>query len=170
MKAELTVVSEGRFLCVQVTNLGAPAMFSAVVQPGRGTASAAVAKTALWHDSTNTERHLETGQSALIRIAQRDRPPTADEHDDQALRHPEGTQAWRMCFLRPGAAAVERLCPVVRRDGSPELDGIVLTVVSDRQMKVRTVSLEGDVATDELSQRQYRVLDSPRHYHGRPRP
>src|SRR5215210_4503024 len=100
--ARLRVVAEGRFLCVEVTNAGAAASFNGIVQPGRGTASAAMAKPALWQDGTAAERRIETGQSAILRIAQRDRPPAAHENDDRKRVHPEGPQAWRMCYLKQG--------------------------------------------------------------------
>ena len=158
-------------MCVEVTNLGAAAIFSGVIQPGRGTASAALARTALWHDSNDAERRIDTGQSALIRIAQRDRPPADYEDDDRKHVHPEGPQAWRMCFLKKGAGALERVCPVVRRDGSPEHDGVVLTLTADPPLPGRTaiksVELEGPLAIDGDSGEQFRVLDSPRHYHAR---
>jgi hypothetical protein len=170
--ARLRVVADGRFLCVEVTNLGAAATFSGIVQPGRGTASAAVARPALWSDTTESDRRIETGQSASFRIAQRDRPPADHEDDDRKHVHPEGSQAWRMCFLKKGiGAALERICPVVRRDGSPEDDGVVLTVMSDPPLPGRTivksVSLEGALAIDADTGDELRVLDSPRHYHAK---
>jgi len=169
-RALLTVKTDGRYLCVQVTNVGAPDTFSAIVQPGRGTASAALARTALWHDSTDAERHLANGESATIRLAHRDRPPAEHEDDDQAHAHPEGPQAWRMWFLKRGiGAASERVCNVVARDGATEDEGITLTVMCDRLMVVKNLRLEGDVAVDEDSGQQYRVADSSRHYHSKPR-
>ena len=165
----LTVRTDGRFLCVDVTNQGPSESFSAIVQPGRGTASAAIAKTALWHDSTEPDRPLATGESATIRLAHRDHPPTELEDDDRKHVHPEGPQAWRMWFLKRGiGAASERLCGVVRRLGSQEHDGITLTVMCDRKMTVKGLSLDGDVATDADSGEQYRVEDSSRHYHLKP--
>jgi hypothetical protein len=163
-------VTDGRFLCVEVTNLGAPATFSGIVQPGRGTASAAIAKTALWHHHAEAGCRLDTGQSATFRIAQRDRPPASNEDDDRRHAHPEGPRAWRMCYLKPGVgAALERVCPVHRRDGSTELDGVVLTVTSDPPLKGRTavksVSFEGEAAIDPDTNTTLSVEDSPRHYH-----
>lgn len=170
--AELKVVTDGRFLCLQVTNLGAAASFSGLVQPGRGTASAALAKPALWHHATEAECRIETGQSALVRIAQRDRPPSAAEDDDRKHLHPEGPQAWRLCYLRRGiGASLERVCPVSPRVPSLEDDGIVVTVMAEPPLANRTavkrISLHGDVATDLDTNRQFRVLDSPRHYHAK---
>lgn len=66
-RAVLKVLTDGRFLCVEVINHGASATFSGVIQPGRGTASAAVAKPALWHHSTEGECRIDTGQSAIRR-------------------------------------------------------------------------------------------------------
>jgi hypothetical protein len=171
-RAQLTVTTDGRFLCVEVMNLGAAATFSGVVQPGRGTASAAVARPALWSDATVSERIIESGQSATFRVAQRDRPAADHEDDDRKHAHPEGPQAWRMCFLKKGiGAAVERICPVVRRDGSSEHDGVVLTVVSDPPLQgraiVKSISLEGALAIDADTGNEFRVLDSPRHYHAK---
>ena len=170
-RAQLRVFTDGRFLCVEVTNLGTAASFAGIVQPGRGTASAAMAKTALWHHSTDAECRIETGQSATLRIAQRDRPPSAHEDEDRKRVHPEGPQAWRMCFLKRGVGgSLERICAVTRRDGSSEHDdGVVLTVMSDPplhgQTAVVSVSLEGDRAIDLDTSDEFRVLDSPRHYH-----
>ena len=171
-RAQLTVRTDGRFLCVDVTNTGAPATFSGLVQPGRGTASAAVARTALWSDSTAADRRIDTGQSATIRIAQRDRPPADHEDDDRKHVHPEGPQAWRMCFLKKGVgASLERICPVAHRTESTEHDGVVLTVVSDPPLQGRTavksVWLDGAVAADADTGDQFRVVDSPRHYHAK---
>jgi hypothetical protein len=171
-RAKLKVVTDGRFLCVEVTNLGTAATFSGIVQPGRGSASAAIARPALWHDAATGERRLETGQSATIRVAQRDRPPAGHEDDDRRHVHPEGSQAWRMCYFKHGGAALERICPVVRRDASPEHDdGVVLTVVADPAMQDRTVvksvSLDGARAIDLDTRDEFRVLDSPRHYHAK---
>lgn len=168
----LKVVTAGRFLCVEVTNTGEPASFYGLVQPGRGTASAAVAKTALWHDTTDAECRIDTGQSARLRIAQRDRPPTPAEDDDRTHTHPEGPQAWRLCFLKKGiGAALDRVCPVTRRSGSSELDGVVLTLMADPPLRGRTavkgVSFEGDQALDADSGEAFRVDDSPRHYHAK---
>jgi len=168
-RAQLTVVADGRFLCVEVTNLGAAATFSGIVQPGRGTASAAIAKTALWHHTNDAECLIETGQSARIRIALRDRPPAATEDDDRKHVHPEGPQAWRLCYLKRGVgASQERICPVTRRQGSSELDGVVLTVMSDPPLPgrtaVRSVSLEGARAIADSGE-EFGVDDSPRHYH-----
>jgi hypothetical protein len=168
--AQLKIVTDGRFICIEVTNLGAPATFSGIVQPGRGTASAAVARTALWHRATTDECRIETGQSATFRIAQRDRPANPDEVDDRSRPHPEGPQAWRMCYLKKGiGASLERVCPVNRRDGSCEHDGIVLTVMAEPALPgrtaVKTVSLDGERAMDEENGDEFRVLDSPRHYH-----
>jgi hypothetical protein len=173
-RAQLRVRSDGRYLCVEVTNLGDAATFSGIVQPGRGTASAAIAKTALWHDTIDGDRRLESGQTAVLRVAQRDRAAAAGEDDDRAHRHPEGPQSWRLCFLKKGiGAALERICPVVQRDGSPEQDGVVLTVMADPPLANRTlvksVSLEGGVAIDSETGEQFRVLDSPRHYFVAPR-
>jgi hypothetical protein len=168
-RAQLTVKTDGRYLCVEVTNLGPPETFSAIVQPGRGTASAALARTALWHDSTEADRQLATGESATVRLAHRDRPPGEHEDDDSKHVHPEGPQAWRMWFLRRGVgASVERVCPVVPRDGSPGHDGITLTVMCDRRMIVKSLLLEGDVAVDADGGQQFRVMDSSRHYHLKP--
>jgi hypothetical protein len=168
-RPRLTVKTDGRYLCVEVTNLGAPETFSAIIQPGRGTASAALARTALWHDSTDADRLLATGESATIRLADRDRPPAEHEDDDHAHVHPEGPQAWRMWFLKRGIGpSVERLCNVPPRDGSSTHDGIVLTVMCDRQMTVKSLQLEGDVAIDADSGEHYRVMDSLRHYHLKP--
>lgn len=169
-RVELRVRTDGRFLCVEVTNLDTPAVFSGVVQPGRGTASAAIAKTALWQHTTDGDCRIESNQSATLRIAQRDRPALPGEDDDRTHPHPEGTQAWRMCFLNKGVgAALERIVPVVRREGSSEHDGIVLTVMSDppNRPAVKTVWLEGDLAIDAETNNQFRVLDSPRHYHAK---
>jgi hypothetical protein len=168
-RAQLTVKTDGRYLCVEVTNLGPPETFSAIIQPGRGTASAALARTALWHDSTDPDRFLATGESATIRVAHRDRPPTALEDDDHAHVHPEGSQAWRMWFLKRGiGASVERVCPVVPREGSETHDGIALTVMCDRRMIVKSLQFEGDAAIDADDGHQYQVLDSSRHYHLKP--
>lgn len=172
-KPILRVTTDGRFLCVEVTNPGPPANFSGVVQPGRGTASAAIARPALWHQWNTAELRLDTNQSELIRLAQRDRPPTADEDDDKRHTHPEGPQSWRMCHYRKGAGhAIERICPVVRRDGSPEHDGVVLTLMWDQSATgvsvVKSIELEGDRAIDADSGAEFRVLDSPRHYHSKP--
>jgi hypothetical protein len=172
-RPQLKLTTEGRFLCVAVTNLGAPAMFSGIVQPGRGTASAALAKPALWHHSTDAECRIETGQSASFRIAQRDRPAGSHEDDDRKRVHPEGPQAWRMCFLKRGiGSSLDRICAVIGRDTSSEHnDGVVLTVMSDPPLPghtiVKSISLEGDVAIDLDTGDQFRVLDSPRHYHAR---
>lgn len=87
-RAQFAVVADGRFLCVEITNLGAPATFSGIVQPGRGTASAAIAKPALWHHTTDAECRIDTGRSARFRIALRDRPPGANEDDDRKHLHP----------------------------------------------------------------------------------
>lgn len=169
-RVALTVTTDGRYLCVQVTNQGPPETFSGIVQPGRGTASAAIAKAALWHDSTEAERHLGTGESALIRLAHRDRPPSALEDDDRQHVHPEGSQAWRMWFLKRGiGASVERLCAVVPHSGSHDHDGITLTVMCDRRMTVKSLQIEGDVAVDADSGEPHRVPDSSRHYHHLPR-
>lgn len=169
-RVQLKVSVDGRFLCVEVTNLGAPATFTGVVQPGRGTASAAVARTALWQDTTDSERTIDTGQRAVLRLAQRDRPPADHEDDDHGHGHPEGTQAWRMCFLKKGVgASLERICPVVRREGSSEHDGVVLTLMADPPLPGRTIiksiELEGAIAIDTDTGGQFRVVDSPRHYH-----
>lgn len=171
-RARLTVRTDGRYLCVEVTNTGAAATFSGIVQPGRGTASAAVAKPALWQDSLTAERRLDNGESATLRIAQRDRPPLPSEDDDKKHQHPEGSQAWRMCFLKKSVgAALERICPVVRRDGSSEHDGVVLAVISDPPMQNRTIvksmTLDGTLAIDADTGDKFRVLDSPRHYHSK---
>ena len=171
-QAELKVSVQGRFLCVEVTNLGAPAIFNGIVQPGRGTASAAVARPALWHDTLAADRKINTGESATIRIAQRDRPASEHEFDDRKHVHPEGTQAWRMCYFRKGAgASLERICPVVRRDESSEHDGVVLTLMSDPPMPARTIvksiELEGARAIDADTGEEFRVVDSPRHYHSK---
>jgi hypothetical protein len=171
-RAQLKIVTDGRFLCIEVTNTGEAASFYGVVQPGRGTASAAISKKALWHDTTDAERRIDTGQSALIRIAQRDRPPTAAEDDDRTHLHPEGPQAWRMCFLKKGiGAALERVCPVARRGGSRELDGVVLTLMSEPPLHGRSaatcVSFEGEKAIDPDSGDEFVVDDSPRHYHAK---
>ena len=53
-----------------------------------------------------------------------------------------------MCFLKAGGTALERVCPVVRHDSSPEHDdGVVLTVMSDPPMHdrsaVKNISLDG---------------------------
>ena len=170
-RAQLKVVTDGRFLCVEVINHGAPATFSGIIQPGRGTASAAMAKTALWHRSTDADCRIETGKSAIFRVAQRDRAPAAHEDDDRKHTHPEGPQAWRMCFLKRGiGASLERICPVSHRAESDE-DGVVLTVMSDPPLDGRTavksISLHGDLATDLDNHDQFRVLDSPRHYHSK---
>lgn len=168
-RVQLTVKTDGRYLCVEVTNLGAPETFSAIIQPGRGTASAAIAKTALWHDSTDADRRLAAHESATIRLAHRDRPPAPEEDDDRGHTHPEGTQAWRMWFLKRGiGAAVERLCAVVPRDGSGELDGITLTVMCDRRMTVKSLQFDGDTAVDADTGARYHVADSARHYHLKP--
>lgn len=168
-RAQLTIKIDGRYLCVEVKNLGEPETFSAIIQPGRGTASAAMARTALWHDSIDADRYLATGESATIRLAHRDRPPTEQEDDDHAHVHPEGSQAWRMWFLKRGVGpSVERVCPVVPRDGSSTHDGIALTVMCDRRMIVKNLQFEGDVAMDADSGEQHRVLDSSRHYHLKP--
>lgn len=171
-RASLKVVTDGRFLCVAITNLGAPATFSGIVQPGRGSASAAFARPALWHDSTAAERRIESGQSATFRIAQRDRPPAEHEDDDRKHVHPEGPQAWRMCYVKKGiGASLERVCPVTMRDGSTEHDGVVLTVMADPPLEGRTavkgVTLEGNRAIDLDTNEEFRVLDSPRHYHAK---
>lgn len=170
-RAQLKVVTDGRFLCVEVINHGAAAAFTGIVQPGRGTASAAFAKPAVWHDATTAERRIETGASALLRIAQRDRAPLATEDDDHGHMHPDGSQAWRMCYLKKGiGASLERICPVIPRNESDE-DGVVLTVMSDPSLDGRTatksISLRGDLATDLDNHDQFRVLDSPRHYHSK---
>ncbi len=168
-RVQLTVKTDGKYLCAEVTNLGPPASFSAIVQPGRGTASAALAKTALWHDSNDADRQLATGESATLRLVHRDRPPTGLEDDDRKHVHPEGTQAWRMWFLKRGIGpAVERLCPVTAREGSGEYDGITVTVMCDRRMTVKALVLEGEVAIDPDSGQQFRVPDSSRHYHLKP--
>jgi hypothetical protein len=165
-RAQLTVKTDGRYLCVEVTNLGPPDTFSAIVQPGRGTASAAIARTALWHDSSDADRQLATGESATLRIAHRDRPPTEQEDDDRKHEHPEGSQAWRMWYLKRGVGpSVERACAVVPRDGKPEHDGIIVTVMIDRRMIVKNLLLEGDVAIDADTGQQYQLPDSSRHYH-----
>lgn len=169
LRAQLKVVTDGRFLCVEVTNVGAPAKFSGIVQPGRGTASAAYARAALWHGSTDGECNLETNQSALIRVAQRDRAPAASEDDDDAHTHPEGPQSWRMCFLKKGVgAALERIGPVRRRDSSEHF-GVVLTVIADPPMAprsiVKSIELDGERAIDADTADEFQVLDSPRHYH-----
>lgn len=171
-RAQLRVTADGRFLCVEVTNLGAAATFSGIVQPGRGSASAAIARPALWHEATAADRRIETGQSALLRVAQRDRPPADHEDDDRKHVHPEGPQAWRMCYLKAGGTGLERICPVARRDASPEHDdGVVLTVMSEPPMQGRTVvksiSLDGARAIDPDTHEEFRVLDSPRHYHAK---
>ena len=169
----LKLLTDGRFLCVEVTNLGGTASFSGIIQPGRGTASAALAKTALWHHSTEAQLRIETGQSAIFRVAQRDRPPSAHEDDDRKRVHPEGPQAWRMCFLKRGVgASLERICAVTGRDPSSEHDdGVVLTVMSDPPLQahtaVKSISLEGDRAIDLDTSDEFRVIDSPRHYHAR---
>lgn len=169
-RTQLTVKTDGRYLCVEVTNLGAPETYSAIVQPGRGTASAAAARTALWHDSAEADRRLATGESATIRLAHRDRPPSDHEDDDATHVHPEGPQAWRMWFLKRGVGpSVERACSVAPRDGSTSPDGIALTVMCDRKMTVKNLQLEGEVAIDPDTGEQYRVLDSSRHYHLKPR-
>lgn len=167
---QLQVETDGRFLCVRVTNHGEAATLSGVVQPGRGTASAAVARTALWHDVFDAERRIDSGQSAVFRIAQRDRPPTVTEDDDRKHEHPEGPQAWRLCFLKKGiGASLERVCPVIRRDESSADDGVVLTVVSGSgRTLVKSVSFDGALAIDADTREQFRVLDSPRHYHSVP--
>lgn len=170
-RAQLKVVADGRYVCVEVTNAGAAASFSGIVQPGRGTASAAYARAALWHRSTDAECRLDTNQSGLIRIAQRDRPPSANEDDDGMHTHPEGPQSWRMCFLKKGVgAALERIGPV-RRHGSSEHFGVVLTVIADPPMAqrsiVKSIELEGERAIDADSGDEFRVLDSPRHYHAK---
>jgi hypothetical protein len=169
--AVLKVVTDGRFLCVEVINHGASATFSGVIQPGRGTASAAVAKPALWRHSTDGECRIDTGQSAILRVAQRDRAPSPTEDDDRKHVHPEGPQAWRMCYLKKGiGAALERICPVEHRSESDD-DGVVLTVMSDPPLEgraeVKSISLRGDLATDLDNHDQFRVLDSPRHYHAK---
>jgi hypothetical protein len=172
-RARLKVVTDGRFLCVELTNVGEPAVFTGIVQPGRGTASAAVARTALWHHSTDSQCRLETGQAATFRVAQRDRPSSAHEDDDRKRVHPEGPQAWRMCFLKKGvAASLDRICAVTRRDPSSEHDdGVVLTVMSEPPFPsgtvVKSISLEGDLAIDLDTGEEFRVLDSPRHYHSK---
>jgi hypothetical protein len=171
-RAELKVVTDGRYICVEVTNTGAPAIFSGIVQPFRGTASAANARPALWHHTTSAECRIDSGQSFTFRIAQRDRRPTAGEDDDRKHVHPEGPQAWRMCYLKPGVgAAIERCCPVNRRDGASEHDGVVITVVADPPLigrtAVKSVALDGELATDTDTGEQFRVLDSPRHYHAK---
>jgi len=170
-RVTLKVLTDGRFLCVEVINHGAAATFSGVIQPGRGTASAAMAKTALWHHTTSADCRIDSGASAMLRLAQRDRPPSAHEDDDHARVHPEGPQAWRMCFLKKGiGAALERICPVAHRGESND-DGVMLTIVSDPPLDGRTavksISLLGDLATDLDNHDQFRVLDSPRHYHAR---
>lgn len=170
-RAALKVLADGRFLCVEVINYGAPATFFGIIQPGRGTASAAVAKPALWQHATDPECRIETGKSAIIRIAQRDRAPSPVEDDDRKHTHPEGTQAWRMCYLKKGiGAGLERICPVTHRSESDE-DGVVLTVMSDPPLEgraeVKSISLHGDLATDLDNHDQFRVLDSPRHYHAK---
>ena len=171
--ARLKVVADGRFLCVEVTNLGAAAAFNGIIQPGRGTASAAMAKPALWHNSIAAEHRIETGQSAVLRIAQRDRAPAGHEDDDRKRVHPEGPQAWRMCYLKKGiGAGLERVCAVTRRDPSFEHDdGVVLTVMSDPPLQghaaVKSISLEGERAIDLDTNDEFRVLDSPRHYHSK---
>jgi hypothetical protein len=172
-RAQATVRTDGRFLCVEVTNTGAPAAFTAIIQPGRGTASAAMAKTALWHHTNDAESRIETGQSATFRVAQRDRPPSATEDDDRKRVHPEGPQAWRMIYVKKGAgASLERICAVTRRDSAPEHDdGVVLTVMSDPPLHghtaVKSISLDGDRAIDLDTNDEFRVLDSPRHYHSK---
>lgn len=167
---QLQVETDGRFLCIRVTNRGEPDTFSGVVQPGRGTASAAIARTALWHEVFDAERRIDTGQSAVFRIAQRDRPPLASEDDDHQHLHPEGPQAWRLCFLKKGiGASLERVCPVIRRDESSEHDGVVLTVISGSgRAVVKSVLFNGELAIDADTQEQFRVLDSARHYHAAP--
>ena len=170
-KPILKLTTDGRFLCVEITNPGAPALFSAVIQPGRGTASAAIARTALWHHGGAAEMRIETNASALIRLAQRDRPPSANEDDDPKHTHPEGPPSWRMCFLRSGGgAALERVCPIMRRDGSSEHDGVILTLTCDTLDRpiVKSIELEGDRAIDADTGAECRVLDSPRHYHLKP--
>jgi hypothetical protein len=171
-RVELKVVSDGRFLCIEVTNSGAPASFSGIIQPGRGTASAANARTALWHHSIDAECRIDTGQSAKFRVALRDRPPTSTEDDNLTNAHPEGPQAWRLCFLKRGiGAASERICPVSRRHTSGDNDGVVLTVMSDPPLRGRTVtkcvSIEGGRAFDADTNEEFRVDDSPRHYHAK---
>ena len=169
----LKVVADGRFLCIEVTNLGAPASFNGIIQPGRGTASAALGKAALWHGSVAAECRIATGQSAVLRIAQRDRPPANYEDGDRKRIHPEGPQAWRMCYLKKGVgASLERICAVTGRDPSSEHDdGVVLTVMSDLPLlshtAVKSISLEGDRAIDLDTNDEFRVLDSPRHYHAK---
>lgn len=170
-RASLKVLVDGRYLCVEVTNHGAPAAFSGIVQPGRGTASAAMAKPALWRHSNDAECVIATGESAVFRVAQRDRPPAATESDDRKHLHPEGPQAWRMWYLQKGlGGSLDRICPVVSRAESDE-DGIVLTVISDPPLDGRTavkhISLHGDLATDLDTFDRFRVLDSPRHYPAR---
>lgn len=168
-RARLAVTTDGRYLCVEVTNLGPPETFSAIVQPGRGTASAAIARTALWHDAPEAERQLGTGESATIRIAHRDRPPTDLEDDDRRHIHPEGSQAWRMWFLKRGVGpSVERVCAVTPRDGAAADDGITVTVMIDRRVMVKSVEFKGDVAIDTDTGQEYRVDDSSRHYHRKP--
>lgn len=69
-------------------------------------------------------------------------------------------------YLKRGIGpSVERACAVVPRDGSPEHDGITVTVMIDRRMLVKSLLLEGDVAIDTDTAEQFRVLDSSRHYH-----
>jgi hypothetical protein len=169
-RVALKVLVDGRFLSVEVTNHGPRAAFSGIVQPGRGTASAGMAKPALWRHSTDAECVIETGQSAVFRLAQRDRPPSAAESDDRKHLHPEGPQAWRMCYLQKGiGGSLDRICPVVSRAESDE-DGIVLTVISDSlegRTMVKEISLHGDLATDLDTFDRFRVLDSPRHYHAK---
>lgn len=171
VRATLTLKAEGRFLLVEVTNTGTPATFSGIVQPGRGTASAAIMRTALWHHTADANVHLATNQSASIRLAQRDRPPT-DREDDRRHDHPEGSQAWRMCFLKRGAgAALERVCPVQQRSSYADLDGVVLTLMADPPLPGRTVaktvSFEGNAAVDPDTGTIFHVDDSPRHYHAK---
>jgi hypothetical protein len=170
-RAALKVLTDGRFLCVEVINHGAPATFSGIIQPGRGTASAAVARPALWHHSTDAECRIETGQSAIFRVAQRDRAPSPTEDDDRTHVHPEGPQAWRMCYLKKRiGSGLERICAVAHRRESEE-DGVVLTVMSDPPLDgraaMKSISLHADLATDLDNHDQFRVLDSPRHYHAK---
>ena len=75
-----------------------------------------------------------------------------------------------MCYLRKGiGASLERICHVVGRDGLSEDHGVVLTVVSTPTLQgrsaVKTLSLDGNSAIDADNGDEFRVLDSPRHYH-----
>jgi hypothetical protein len=167
--ADLKIVADGRFLHIYVTNLGAKATFRGRIQPGRGTASAAIQQKALWdHEVTTETCTLATGQSARFRVVCRDRPPTSEENGAAGNGHPDGARSWRMCYLRKGVGeSTERVCPVTQ-PVHHDTHGIVLTLLAEPERPgdppTKTIHFDGEKAFDPDSREDFTIDDTGRHY------